>query len=85
MYTIEAINVKIQIGSAFHFLDNKRGLYETLASEENLTLSFSSSKARPTGEIMRVSIDVGGTFTDAILVDGTEGKLLLYEDANHPS
>jgi len=72
-YTIQARNVKIQIGSAFHFLDKNRGLYETLPSEGNLTLSFLNPKAMPTGENMRVSIDVGGTFTDAILADENKG------------
>jgi len=61
------------MGSAFHFLDKNRGLYKTSVFEGDLTPSFLNPKAKSTGEIMRVSIDVGGTFTDAILADEKKG------------
>jgi urease beta subunit len=41
LYTTEARNVKIQIGSVFHFLDKNRRLYETLSSEGNPIPSLS--------------------------------------------
>jgi N-methylhydantoinase A len=58
---------------AFHFLDKNKGLYRILVFGENLTLSYLNRPAQSTGENMRVSIDVGGTFTDAILVDEKRG------------
>jgi N-methylhydantoinase A len=45
-----------------------------LSFKRNRALSFPKPQAKSTGETMRVSIDVGGTFTDAILVDEIKGS-----------
>jgi N-methylhydantoinase A len=58
---------------AFRLLDKNEGLYKVLCSGGNLSLSCLKRASESTGEGMRVSIDVGGTFTDAILVDEKRG------------